>query len=305
MEDKSDTKRSQRGNKSSPWCLTCHVRMKKFSVGRYRCSSCGVTASKVKRSSRRKTPRRVYKRKPKVKLGAWCWVHQEPMQKHGINFICPGHWAVRIRGVGPAFAERSRRTTGRKRSAITRQSHPCCLRCRRRMARLKRTEQQSFRCTFCGDIAGSRCAPARFEMALRHSKVKEMILAGHSTRHIVTKLKVHHKTVDDMRKTLPTPALCECGKLKYHADRCTKRSTIRSVLYPERSEFTKALQSINAYLRGYPEEVRHDIAHEMFIDIRKAIKDIAKQAPEYLRRYNRWQNRHVDIGPDKLEQIAG
>jgi hypothetical protein len=135
--------------------------------------------------------------------------------------------------------------------------------------------------------------------------MKEMILAGHSTRHIVTKLKVHHSTVTNMRRALPAPALCDCGRLKYHADRCTKRSNVRSILYPERTEFTKALQSINAHLRGYPEEVRYDIAQEMFIDIRKAIKEIVKQAPDYLRRYNKWHSRHVGIDPDRLEQIAG
>lgn len=253
----------------------------------------------------------------KAERNAWCWIHRTPMQRHGRRFACSGHWTVLIDGSGN-FAKRSLERTGRTGrqaeavAAVTKFSYPWCCTCHKRMRRLGRAADgrpSGFYCGYCRAIAGSRTSVVHFKKFLHQRQIKTMIRAGHLNEQISRTLHAHCYTIKKLRAQIPAQevAHCKCGKLKFHTVACSIKPDIRTLLAPHRTEFDRMITAMNRQiLPGLPEDVRLEIAQQMFLDVRIAVKEITKRAPEYLRRYNEWYNRlSGKVNVDSLKNVAG
>jgi hypothetical protein len=107
----------------------------------------------------------------KAEQNAWCLVHRIPMQKHGKNFVCAGHWSTRVAITTKPVAQRPKKAhkvtfaehsaaSASKRHLYSRADYPHCLRCHLRMVRITRDTGcgLGYRCVNCNNTVMARYA---------------------------------------------------------------------------------------------------------------------------------------------------
>ena len=230
------------------------------------------------------------------------------MARHGKNFACSQcHIATRIELTGSSTM---RSTVAKLSLKDSKWQHPFCVSCRVQMHRFSRSScgrPHSYRCRKCkAMIASHRDSSKVFE---KEQEILELIAAGYLDKHIVRKLRCHHRTVARLRLEVSDPRRCDCGQLFYHTKKCQKRPGWQTFVRERRTAFDDLLVRINRRVPStLPEEMRADICQEMLLQMMKSIDHVLTKAPEFIREYKKdypFQYHSFDANPKLLERIAG
>lgn len=230
----------------------------------------------------------------KAEQNAWCLEHQIPMEKHGKNISCPGHWSTRIEITSRGkrtFAERSRLLTGQeKRRSFTRPENPFCLRCKIRMCRLSRSPLR-YVCRNC-NAAPVAHTERKGKLEEQKQAVIRLLRQGKSQTQIVRELHVHWSTVRALRP--PDYLAAKSGPHKGHET--------------HRTMFDELLVKVSrAIPRALFDEIRDELTSMILVDIAGDIDKRIKSVQDYIRQYKKMypQRISLDADPTLAERIEG